>query len=144
MQFIQSAKGCVLPIVAAMAAVTTVSLVAPAVAAPVSPATSRMLAPVKDAAVPIDRVQYRHWGWHHRPHWRHRPWGYRRHWRGYGPSVAGAIAGAIIGGTIIASQRDHRSAWEQCDATYRSFSWRDGTYQPYGDEPRRLCPYLAP
>jgi hypothetical protein len=96
-------------------------------------------------ALPLDRVQYRRGGWHGGRHWGHRPWGHRhRHWRGYGPGVAGAIAGAIIGGTIIASQRDHRDAWQQCDDTYRSFSWSDGTFQPYGDGPRRLCPYLAP
>jgi hypothetical protein len=146
MTFLKSTKGSVVPIVAALAAATTLSLAQPAMAAPTSPAVSDMAAQVKTSfdlnqrALPIDRVQYWRRGWHGRPHWHHRHWRHR-HWRG--PGVAGVIAGAIIGGTIIASQRDYRDAWDRCAATYRSFSWSDGTFQPY-DGPRQLCPYLAP
>lgn len=57
--------------------------------------------------------------------------------------VRRAIASAIIGGSIVASQRDYSDAWERCDDRYRSFRWSDGTFQPYGDDPRQLCPYLA-
>lgn len=57
--------------------------------------------------------------------------------------IAPAIIGtAIIGGAIAASRSGYGSRWQQCADTYRSFDWDDGTYQPYGDGPRELCPYL--
>ncbi len=34
------------------------------------------------------------------------------------------------------------AAYERCARAYRSFRYEDGTFQPYGDQPRRLCPYL--
>jgi len=151
-----TARTTVVPTIAAMTAAAALATVQPAAAAPASPALSGVAAQVQTApefsskSAPVQLAQYRgrHWrhGWRGGRHWRHRHWGHRRgyRWYGYGPSVAGAIAGAIIGGTIVASQRDHRDAWERCDETYRSFRWSDGTYQPYGDEPRRVCPYLAP
>ncbi|MEZ5816038.1 MAG: BA14K family protein [Hyphomicrobiaceae bacterium] len=109
-----------------------------------APATERTVVPSTGT---VHLAQYRgrhHWrrGWHHGRRWGHGRWGHRHRRYGYGPSVAGAIASAIIGGTIAASQRDHRDAWQRCDDRYRSFRWSDGTFQPYGDEPRRLCPYL--
>ena len=37
---------------------------------------------------------------------------------------------------------DEDAAYERCARKYRSFSYEDGTFQPYGDRPRQLCPYL--
>jgi hypothetical protein len=68
-------------------------------------------------------------------------YGYRSY--GYAPWIGGAIASTIIGGSIAASQSSYGDAWQRCDDRYRSFRWSDGTFQPYGDEPRKLCPYLA-
>lgn len=147
MTFIRAARRGVVPTMAAMAAAATFSLMTPAMAAPASPALSNSAAQAQ--TVPgfnsqssfVQLAQYR--GRHWRRGGRH--WGghrYGRRWRG--PGVAGVIAGAIIGGSIIASQRGYRDAWDRCAATYRSFSWNDGTFQPYGDVPRQLCPYLAP
>ena len=66
----------------------------------------------------------------------------RRRGRWIGPAIGAGIAAIIIGGAIEASRRNHRSRWELCDEEFRSFRWSDGTYQPYGGGPRRLCPYL--
>lgn len=149
MTFTWTARTAIVPTITAIAAAIALSAGQPAAAAPVSPTPGNLAAqtaPVstlKSTAAPVQLAQYRG------RHWRygrgHGRWGYRRgpRWRGYGPGVAGTIAGAIIGGSIIASQRGHRGAWERCDATYRSFSWDDGTFQPY-EGPRRLCPYLMP
>jgi len=52
------------------------------------------------------------------------------------------IAALIIGGSIAESQAHYLDRWERCDDRFRSFRWSDGTYQPYGGGPRRLCPYL--
>ena len=76
---------------------------------------------------------------------------YRGH-RGYryGRGAIGlGIAGAIIGGAIIANEgyryRTRRysnvSARQQCADTYRSFDWNSGTYMGYDGE-RHVCPYL--
>ena len=59
-----------------------------------------------------------------------------------GPVIGAGIAAIIIGGAIEASRRNYRDRWELCDEEFRSFRWSDGTYQPYGGGPRRLCPYL--
>ncbi|MGE0767683.1 MAG: BA14K family protein [Hyphomicrobiaceae bacterium] len=150
MTIIRTARAGMIPAIAAMAAATALSVAQPASAAPVAPGSVgvTMQSPAAPAlnskAASVQLAQYhrgRHWrhrGWHGGRHWRH-----RRGWRGYGPGIVGSIAGAIIGGSIIASQRDHRDAWDRCDARYRSFRWSDGTFQPYGDGPRQLCPYLA-
>jgi BA14K-like protein len=70
--------------------------------------------------------------------------------RGYGRGAIGlGIAGAIIGGAIIANEgyryRTRRyastSARQQCADTYRSFDWDSGTYMGY-DGVRHVCPYL--
>lgn len=67
----------------------------------------------------------------------------RRRGRGWiGPAIGAGIASIIIGGAIDASKRRYRSRWERCDDRYRSFRWSDGTFQPYGGGPRKLCPYL--
>lgn len=90
----------------------------------------------------VETVQFRHRHWHrghrwHRGHHRHH--GRHRYGRWWGPGIA---AGLIIGGSIAAARSNHRDRWEDCDATYRSFRWSDGTFQPYGGGPRQLCPYL--
>lgn len=81
--------------------------------------------------------------------WRgNRGWRGRRGWRrgrgghGIGRALGAGIAALIIGGAIAASKRDYRGRWERCDDRYKSFSWSDGTFQPYGGGPRVLCPYL--
>lgn len=79
----------------------------------------------------------RHRGWRHRHHRRHR---HRRHH--IGPAIGLGIIDLLIGGSIAASRADYGDRWERCDARYRSFRWSDGTFQPYGGGPRRLCPYL--
>ncbi|MGI9422735.1 MAG: BA14K family protein [Hyphomicrobiaceae bacterium] len=68
--------------------------------------------------------------------------GRRRGGRWIGPVIGAGIAAIIIGGAIEASRRNYRDRWELCDEEFRSFRWSDGTYQPYGGGPRRLCPYL--
>lgn len=70
---------------------------------------------------------------------------YNRGWRSrnwVGPAIASGIAALIIGGSISASRASYGDRWDRCDARFRSFRWSDGTYQPYGGGPRRLCPYL--
>ena len=120
-----------------------------AAAAPAAPAATRPNATVTLAP---ETVQYRGWDYGNR-HWRgHRygygrwgdrydGWGPRYRYYGYGPGIAAGVA-AIIGGSIAASQRDYGDAWQRCDDRYNSFRWSDGTFQPYGDGPRQLCPYL--
>lgn len=79
----------------------------------------------------------------------------RRGGRWIGPAIGAGIAGAILGGgyyydrpyyyrtrRYYGPRRVYRSAWRRCDRRYRSFRWSDGTFQPYGGGPRRLCPYL--
>lgn len=103
----------------------------------------------------VELAQWRGHRWHDRDRqWRGHRWHRDRHWRdnrwrhrgdryyGYGPGIAAGVA-AIIGGSIAASQRDHGDAWQRCDDRYNSFRWSDGTFQPYGDGPRQLCPYLS-
>lgn len=70
----------------------------------------------------------------------------RRHYRGggrwVGPAIATGIAALIIGGSIAQSRAGYRDRWEMCADRYRSFSWDDGTFQPY-EGPRQVCPYLV-
>lgn len=73
--------------------------------------------------------------------------GYRsgRYWYGgrwIGPAIVAGTAALIIGGSVSSSQARYGDRWERCAARFRSFRWSDGTYQPYGDRPRVLCPYL--
>jgi BA14K-like protein len=84
----------------------------------------------------------RRWRGHRRWHRGRRRW--RRGYRGHRGArwIGPAIAGLIIGGAIASSKRDYRDRWERCDDRYKTFRWSDGTYIPYVNGPRRLCPYL--
>lgn len=73
--------------------------------------------------------------------WRRRHYHRHRSGRWLGPAIIAGTAALIIGGSIARSQASHRDRWEMCADRYVSFSWNDGTFQPY-DGPRRLCPYL--
>lgn len=72
-------------------------------------------------------------------------WAGRGRGRGLGWIGPAIIGSAIVGGTL-ASRGSYGSSYgdagQRCDDAYRSFRWSDGTYQPYGDGPRELCPYL--
>lgn len=81
---------------------------------------------------------YRGWRRWYGPRWYGRYW--RRDW--VGPAIVSGIAALIIGGSIADSKAHYSDRWERCDDRFRSFRWSDGTYQPYGGGPRRLCPYL--
>lgn len=124
----------------------TIALVATLAAPLASPMASAHMIGTLSSPAAIDRttnaenVQYRR-GYYGRGYGRH-GWnrGYRRHYGGAG--IAAGIAGLIIGGAIANSQTSYRGRWDQCASTYRSFSWNDGTFQPYGGGPRQLCPYL--
>ena len=52
--------------------------------------------------------------------------------------LPGVVGGLVVGGLLIrgARLRDHH---EWCEDRYRSYRRSDGTYQPYGGVPRRLC-----
>ena len=74
-----------------------------------------------------------------------RGWRSGRRWYGgrwIGPAIVAGTAALIIGGSIAESRASYGDRWERCADRFRSFRWSDGTYQPYGDNPRRLCPYL--
>ena len=62
--------------------------------------------------------------------------------RWIGPAIVIGTTALIIGGSIAQSQAGYRDRWEMCADRFQSFSWADGTYQPY-DGPRRICPYLV-
>lgn len=96
-------------------------------------------------------VGRRHFGsrhWRHRHHHHHRRW-----WRGgvyfgapyyygtWGPSYYDDYFydDPVIVDEPIASYDD--DAVERCEARYRSFDRRTGTFMTYGGE-RKLCPYL--
>jgi BA14K-like protein len=88
-------------------------------------------------------------GRHYGRRWRggRRWYGWRggRRWYGgrwIGPAIVAGTAALIIGGSIAESRASYGDRWERCADRFRSFRWSDGTYQPYGDNPRRLCPYL--
>jgi hypothetical protein len=74
-----------------------------------------------------------------------RGWRSGRRWYGgrwIGPAIVAGTAALLIGGSIAESRASYGDRWERCADRFRSFRWSDGTYQPYGDNPRRLCPYL--
>ncbi len=73
--------------------------------------------------------------------WRRRH-SYRGGGRWLGPAIVAGTAALILGGTIAQSRAGYRDRWDMCAQRYVSFSWDDGTYQPY-DGPRRVCPYLV-
>lgn len=66
---------------------------------------------------------------------------YRRDYDDSSPAkeIIGAIGGIIINEAL---RNERSSEFERCDDRYRSFRYSDGTYQPFGGGPRRLCPYL--
>ncbi|MGL4396231.1 MAG: BA14K family protein [Hyphomicrobium sp.] len=70
-----------------------------------------------------------------------RHYGYRRN-RGIGPGavIGGIVAGALIAGAIRES-RAAGSDIDRCEASYRSFDRRTGTYVGY-DGQTYVCPYL--
>lgn len=73
--------------------------------------------------------------------------GYRGNRRGNNRNLGLAIGGLIIGGVILSEaarsehRRQHRSAWQRCADTYRSFESDTGMYTGYDGE-RHTCPYL--
>jgi len=73
--------------------------------------------------------------------WRRRHY-HRRGGRWLGPAIIAGTAALIIGGSIAQSRAGYRDRWEMCADRYRSFSWDDGTFQPY-EGPRQICPYLV-
>ena len=79
-------------------------------------------------------------GRYYRPGWRGGRYWYGRRW--VGPAIVAGTAALIIGGSIAESRASYGDRWERCADRFQSFRWSDGTYQPYGDNPRRLCPYL--
>ncbi|MFN3745822.1 MAG: BA14K family protein [Hyphomicrobiaceae bacterium] len=89
------------------------------------------------AVSPVEQVR-RYGGRYYRGHSYRR--GYRGHW--IGPAIVLGTAAIIIGGSIAESRARYRDRWEMCAERYVSFSWEDGTFQPY-EGPRRLCPYLV-
>jgi hypothetical protein len=75
--------------------------------------------------------------------WRRRHYhGHRGGGRWLGPAIVAGAAALIIGGSIAQSRAGYRDRWEMCADRYVSFSWDDGTFQPY-EGPRQICPYLA-
>lgn len=87
---------------------------------------------------------HRHRGWRGHRGWqrhsfRHRHHRHhRRHWGRTAAIVGGVVAGAAIAN---AHRGGSYSAIERCEARFRSFDRRTGTYTTYGGE-TRLCPYL--
>ena len=117
-------------------------LTAPAVQAfPGSSSIRPVAAATGETSSLVEQARYRGGGGYY---------GGRGYGRGYGRGAIGlGIAGAIIGGAIIANQgysyRERRysrvSGRQQCADTYRSFDWDSGTYMGY-DGVRHVCPYL--
>lgn len=93
------------------------------------------------AAQKLDKSNVEDVRWRRRHYHRHR---YHRHRGGrwLGPAIIAGTAALIIGGSIAQSRAGYRDRWEMCADRYRSFSWDDGTFQPY-EGPRQICPYLV-
>jgi hypothetical protein len=129
---------CILSSIAA-AVVATVILAAPASAAPFTPAANLTL----DKSTGADLVRYRGYrGGYYRHDGRH----YRYARRNRGLGIGLGIAGAVIGGAIIADQirrSESRGSdgYERCARTFRSFDPDTGTYTTY-DGDVVPCPYL--
>lgn len=83
----------------------------------------------------VEDVRYRGRRHYHRHY-------HRRGGRWLGPAIIAGTAALIIGGSIAQSRAGYRDRWEMCADRYRSFSWDDGTFQPY-EGPRQVCPYLV-
>lgn len=75
---------------------------------------------------------------------RHKRPGYRRH-RGYWYPPAAFIIGGIINEALRNSDRRiYRGNYSRrhhrwCDNKFRSYRRSDGTFQPYGNRPRKRC-----
>lgn len=93
----------------------------------IAPSTRKLV------ASPVEQVRRRGGRYYHRRSHRSSRW--------IVPSIIAGTAALIIGGSIAQSRASHNDRWEMCAERYVSFSWSDGTFQPY-DGPRRLCPYL--
>ena len=111
-----------------------------------APATFSSTATAAQASASVVKVRGRHWRGRRHGGWRGGRW--------IGPAIGAGIAAAILSGPYYYRPRyryydsyEYRrprrgAAWRACDDRFRSFRWSDGTYQPYGGGPRRLCPYL--
>lgn len=69
--------------------------------------------------------------------------GYRRH-NGWWYPPAAFIIGGIINEALRDNRRVYRGNYSRrhhrwCDRKYRSYRRSDGTFQPYGNRPRRRC-----
>lgn len=149
MTIIRTVRASVVPAIAAMAAATALSTLEPVAAAPASPALSGLTAQTAEAvpgsmAARIERVQYTGPYWREEvdeePGWTDSEWDDESDV----PSVSGPVVSETRRETIVVAQNDDPDAWDRCEATFQSFRPSDGTYQPYGDVPRQMCPYLVP
>lgn len=124
-------------------AIALALLAAPVTAAPASPQALSSIGKSAQAGSNIVDVQ-RRGGWRGNRGFRGNRF---RGGRGYGRrgSNAGAIIGGLVAGALIAGAvRESRASsgdFERCEATYRSFNPRTGTYVGY-DGVERVCPYL--
>lgn len=119
---------------AILACATMLALNAPAAAAPLTAADIGSRSSV--AGDGIQNVQWRHR--HHGPHWRHGHWRHRNY--GWGPTIGGLAAGAIIGGAIANSQaRARADEVAYCSQRFKSYDPASGTYLGYNGM-RHACP----
>ena len=118
---------------AILAAGASILISAPAAAGPITPLTVLSL----DQHSTSQNIQYRR-GYSNRGY-------YERRRRDNGLEIGLGIAGAIIGGAIIAESVRRNSAeqsgYTRCSRAFRSFDPDTGTYTSYDGETLR-CPYL--
>lgn len=117
---------------------------APVSAAPASPQALSSVEKTAKAGSNVADVQMRR-GFRGNRGWRGNRfrggrWGYRRRGSNAGAIIGGLVAGALIAGAIRESRASSGDI-ERCEATYRSFNPRTGTYVGY-DGVERVCPYL--
>jgi hypothetical protein len=126
----------------ALAAVTLTLITSAVNAAPVN-GVAKSLDLASPATTLVQDVQYRGRNYVRRSN---RQSDYR-HRNNSGRNLARGIGGLIIGGIALSQaaraehRRDHRSAWQRCAQTYRSFETSTGMYTGY-DGKRYVCPYL--
>ena len=136
--------------VSAAVALAAIALQAPAAGAVSFPATSAISTAASSTFEP---VQYRRYGnggdYYYNGGYYGRGYGDRRYYgrrRGNGAAIGLGIAGAIIGGAIIADEVRRSgggsgSGEARCERTYRSYDSDTGNYTGYDGEIHR-CPYL--